>query len=171
MLVAGAVLFLYRLSPRLAPAARALLWWLVALQLMVGVGLCSPLALPLLPGPVAQSVAAAPPAIKTIPAMAAEPVAPSLGSIAAGPVCNVADTSAAAHAAWTRWDWPVVAWLAGLGLMIIRTLGGYGATRRRLGESQPCGYRNLLHTLQLAGEAHGLRRTPRLRLSAAIDSR
>ena len=43
---------LCKLLPRLSASARAGLWWLVALQLVVGVLWSSPLALPLLPAEV-----------------------------------------------------------------------------------------------------------------------
>jgi hypothetical protein len=61
-------------------------------------------------------------------------------------------------------------WLLGLSFMIARTLRGYLATRRLLRDSRACKDRTLLHALQLAAEAHGLRRMPHLRLSASIDS-
>ncbi len=173
VLVAGAVLLLCRLLPRLAPAVRALLWWLVALQLVVGVVWPSPLVLPLLPGHVAQAVAARPAAIKNVPevaVVAAEPAAPEIVSYTQAPVRNLPGTSTTSRAAWTWLNWLAAAWVAGLSLMIIRTLVSYQATRRLLRASQPCADHNLIHALQLAAEAHGLRHTPRLRLSAAIDS-
>ena len=49
LLFVAAVWLLCRVLPRLSATAQAGLWWLVALQLVVGVLWSSPLALPLLP--------------------------------------------------------------------------------------------------------------------------
>lgn len=152
---------LCRSLPRLSASARAGLWWLVALQLVVGVLWSSPLALPLLPAEVAQQVSAAP--AQMILLAPAEAVA-------------AAPTSATSYeippAQWA-WSWSGAfawLWLLGLSFMIARTLRGYLATRRLLRDSRACKDRTLLHALQLAAEAHGLRRMPHLRLSASIDS-
>ncbi|KAF1716890.1 hypothetical protein CSC74_08455 [Pseudoxanthomonas yeongjuensis] len=144
--------------PRLSAAARAGLWWLVALQLVVGVVWSSPLALPLLPAEVVQQVQAAPVHVTVL-------------------ASTTTDTFASPPAALAqpalRWSWSTalaVLWLLGLVFMIARTLRGYLATRRLLDESQPCKDAVLLGALRLAAEAHGLREPPRLRLSSAIDS-
>lgn len=163
VLMAAAVLLLCRLLPRLAPAARALLWWLVALQLVVGVVWSNPLALPLLPAEIMQPVVAAPAAIDAASAIQSMP------SSAADTIPAVVADDATAMS----WNWSstlALLWLLGLSFMVARTLGGYLATRRLLRESEPCDDRNLLHALHLAAEAHGLRSTPRLRLSDTIDS-
>lgn len=152
---------LCRSLPRLSASARAGLWWLVALQLVVGVLWSSPLALPLLPAEVAQQVSAAP--AQMILLAPAEAVA-------------AAPTSATSYeippAQWA-WSWSGAfawLWLLGLSFMIAHTLRGYLSTRRLLRDSRACKDRTLLHALQLAAEAHGLRRMPHLRLSASIDS-
>ncbi len=156
-----AVWALCKLLPRLSAAARAGLWWLVALQLVVGVLWSSPLALPLLPAEAAQQVSAAPAQmILLAPAEAAASSPTSATSYEMAP------------AQWT-WSWSVALawlWLSGLSFMIARTLRGYLATRRLLRDSHACKDRTLLHALQLAAEAHGLRRMPHLRLSASIGS-
>lgn len=156
-----AVWALCKLLPRLSASARAGLWWLVALQLVVGVLWSSPLALPLLPAEVAQQVSAAPAQmILLAPAEAAASSPTSATSYEMAP------------AQWA-WSWSVALawlWLLGLSFMIARTLRGYLATRRLLRDSHACKDRTLLHALQLAAEAHGLRRMPHLRLSASIGS-
>ena len=164
LLVVALVLLVCRLLPRLSSGARAGLWWLVALQLVVGVLWSSPLALPLLP---AESVQ---------PAMALSPQVMSVGPgplSAAGSIGVDLVDGASPQQAATSWSWMTVlawAWLLGLSFMLARTLRGYFATRQLLRESQPCRDRCLLNALQLAAEAHGLHKTPRLRLSSAIDS-
>ena len=149
--------------PRLSAAARAGLWWLVALQLVLGVLWSSPLALPLLPAEVVEQVQAAP------------MHAAALSSTQAASTASTSTSALALPAAVqsTQWSWSTalaVLWLLGLAFMIARTLRGYLATRRLLDQSRPCQDAELLGALRLAAEAHGLREPPRLRLSSAIDS-
>lgn len=168
LLMVAVVLLLCRLLPRLAPAARALLWWLVALQLVVGVVWSNPLALPLLPAEIMQPVTATPIAFDAPVALQASALPSSAVSSVDQPIIPIVDETFA-----MSWSWSsalAMAWLLGLSFMIARTLGGYLATRRLLRESKPCEDRNLLHALQLAAEAHGLNSTLRLRLSSTIDS-
>ena len=149
--------------PRLSAAARAGLWWLVALQLVVGVVWSSPLALPLLPAELVQQVQVAPAHVAPLPAtqssVSASTPASSLVLATSQPT--------------SQWSWSTalaLLWLLGLAFMIARTLRGYLATRRLLDESRPCQDAVLLGAMRLAAEAHGLREPPRLRLSSAIDS-
>jgi beta-lactamase regulating signal transducer with metallopeptidase domain len=154
---------LCRALPRLSAAARAGLWWLVALQLVVGVVWSSPLALPLLPAEVVEHVQLEP--------VRAAPVNVTALSFPASDA--FASTPAALAQPALQWSWSTalaVLWLLGLAFMIARTLRGYLATRRLLDESRPCKDAVLLGALRLAAEAHGLREPPRLRLSASIDS-
>lgn len=161
---------LCRVLPRLSASARCGLWWLVALQLVIGLLWSSPLALPLLPAEMIQ-----PPAQMVMQATAAASDAATLAVSAA-----VADASASADFApatstspLPALSWPLalaVLWLLGLSVMLTRTLRGYLSTRQLLRQSQRCRDRTLLHALQLAAEAHGLQHTPHLRLSSKIDS-
>jgi beta-lactamase regulating signal transducer with metallopeptidase domain len=145
---------LCRFVPRLSAATRCWLWWLVALQLLVGLAWSSPMALPLLPAETVQ------PALQVAPAMAATDA-------------SIVFAPAQATAASPAWSWSLAlaaAWLLGLSVMVTRSLRGCLATRRLLRTSTPCRDRSLLHALALAADAHGLRAPPRLRLSDAIDS-
>ncbi|KAF1709509.1 M56 family metallopeptidase [Pseudoxanthomonas sacheonensis] len=147
--------------PRLSASARAGLWWLVALQLVVGVLWSSPLALPLLPAEVVEQAAAVPSQVTVLPTARAIAAVPPMENVSSAPFAP------------SSWSWSVASawlWLLGLSFMIARTLRGYLATRRLLRDSRACKDRTLLHALQLAAEAHGLRRMPHLRLSASIDS-
>jgi beta-lactamase regulating signal transducer with metallopeptidase domain len=147
--------------PRLSASARAGLWWLVALQLVVGVLWSSPLALPLLPAEVVEQAAAVPARVTVLSTTHAITAVPPMESASSAPFAP------------SSWSWPVALawlWLLGLSFMIARTLRGYLATRHLLRDSRACKDRTLLHALQLAAEAHGLRRMPHLRLSASIDS-
>ncbi|SDQ77471.1 M56 family metallopeptidase [Pseudoxanthomonas sp. CF125] len=152
---------LCRSLPRLSASARAGLWWLVALQLVVGVLWSSPLALPLLPAEVVEQAAAVPARVTVLSTAQAITAVPPMESASSAPFAP------------SSWSWPVALawlWLLGLSFMIARTLSGYLATRHLLRDSHACKDRTLLHALQLAAEAHGLRRMPHLRLSASIDS-
>ncbi len=147
---------LCRLVPRLSAATRCWLWWLVALQLLVGLAWSSPMGLPLLPAETVQ------------PALQVAQVAPAITLDEASIVFAPAQAAAS-----PVWSWPLalaVAWLLGLSVMVTRSLRGCLATRRLLRASVPCRDRSLLHALALAAEAHGLHAPPRLRLSDAIDS-
>ena len=151
------------LLPRLSASARAGLWWLVALQLVVGLLWSSPLALPLLPAEVVEQVREAPPRMGAFFPVQAEALASPVPGVSAN-----GDLVAASSWSWSEtFAW---LWLLGLSFMVARTASGYLATRRLLRDSRACKDRNLLHALQLAAEAHGLRRAPHLRLSASIDS-
>lgn len=155
-ILVAVVWVLCRFVPRLSAATRCWLWWLVALQLLVGLAWSSPMALPVLPAEAVQ------------PAVQIAQVAP-----AAARDASIVFAPTTAPAASPTWSWPLalaVAWLLGLSVMVTRSLRGCLATRRLLRMSAPCRDRSLLHALALAAEAHGLRAPPRLRLSDAIDS-
>lgn len=181
-LLVAVVWMVCRYLPRLSAAARCWLWWLVALQLLLGLCWSNPLALPLLPpepvvstapvaanaadvqrfdGPLGSAPASAPASPLAMPDTTQAPVAPA----AAMP-----DSATSALVA-TPWPLAVaVLWICGLSVMIVATLRGYHATRRLLRQSRRCRDRNLLQALALAADAHGLRTTPQLRVSDAIDS-
>lgn len=143
--------------PRLSAAARCWLWWLVALQLVVGLVWSSPMALPLLP---AETVAQAVPEV--------------FAAVAATPLSAPVDMAPAIDApVASGWSWSAALagiWLFGLSVMLTRTLRGYLQTRSLLRESQECRDTALTQAMALAAEAHGLRAAPRLRLSTSIDS-
>lgn len=162
----AAVWTLCRLLPRLPAAARCWLWWLVALQLVVGVLWASPLALPLLPAsPEMQAVLVPSQPLAAPSATAAAALQPSMAQASSSPSAVVPPSFA--------WSWPLalsLLWLLGLSFMITRTLLGYLATRRLLRQSMPCHDTTLIQALKLAAEAHGLRKAPKLRLSSVISS-
>jgi beta-lactamase regulating signal transducer with metallopeptidase domain len=142
---------LCRCLPRLPPAAQCWLWWLVALQAVVG--LCmQPLQLPWLP--------AATPAIPEVASVhwAAIPVD-------ASPVQPLASEDAT--------PWPALlflCWAGGLAAMGWLTLRQWHRMRALLRASVPCEDALLLQSLALAAASTGLRRAPRLHLSCDIDS-
>jgi beta-lactamase regulating signal transducer with metallopeptidase domain len=168
-LLVALVWTLCRLLPRLPATARCWLWWLVALQLVVGLLWADPLALPLLPAdPQAQAAL-----IRVPPLVAAASPGGNAAASLLPAVSQAASVSPALVAQPAAWSWPLafsVLWLLGLSVMITRTLLGYLSTRRLLRESTPCRDASLIQALRLAAEAHGLRAVPELRLSSAIAS-
>lgn len=150
---------LCRLLPRLSADARCWLWWLVALQLVVGLAWSSPVALPLLPA-VEQMVA--------MPMQAAS--LPDAGIAPAQIAYDPAQIDAAAPAVWS-WTFALaLVWLAGVVAMVARSLHGLRASRRLVAAAAPCEDRTLLQALALAADAHGLRQAPEVRVSDAIAS-
>ncbi|WP_313644660.1 M56 family metallopeptidase [Stenotrophomonas sp.] len=153
-LLAGLVWLLCRYVRRLPASTQCALWWLVALQAVVGVFWASPLELPLLPAldaapMVAQSMTTTAPAT-VAPIIVMQPLPVDSG-----------------------WSWSLVLmamWAAGVLVMALRTALALRASRAQLRSAQPCRDHKLNAALALAAEAHGLRRAPRLMLSNAIDS-
>ncbi len=146
-----------RLLPQLPAATRCRLWWLVAAQAVLGLVWSSPLELGVLPAPAAM----------TAPAMAL----PAFD--AAAQAAPVAYAPAAVDAATMAWSWPsllLALWVAGVLLMVAHSLRGYRASRALVRSATECTDAGLQQALQLAAEAHGLRRAPRLKLSAQIRS-
>ena len=146
-----------RLLPQLPAATRCRLWWLVAAQAVLGLVWSSPLELAVLPAP----------ATMTAPAMAL----PAFD--AAAQAAPVAYAPAAVDAATMAWSWPsllLALWGAGVLLMVAHSLRGYRASRALVRSATECTDAGLQQALQLAAEAHGLRRAPRLKLSAQIRS-
>lgn len=146
-----------RLLPQLPSATRCRLWWLVAAQAVLGLLWSSPLELAVLPAPAAV----------TAPAMAL----PALdAAVQAAPVTYAAT---ALESATMTASWPLLllaAWAAGVLLMLMHSLRGYRASRALVRSATECTDAGLQQALQLAAEAHGLRRSPQLKLSAQIRS-
>ncbi|MCW6029482.1 M56 family metallopeptidase [Stenotrophomonas sp. SRS1] len=146
-----------RLLPQLPSATRCRLWWLVAAQAVLGLLWSSPLELAVLPAPAAV----------TAPAMAL----PAFdAAVQAAPVTYAAN---AVETATITASWPLLllaVWAAGVLLMLVHSLRGYRASRALVRSATECTDAGLQQALQLAAEAHGLRRSPQLKLSAQIRS-
>jgi len=146
-----------RLLPQLPAATRCRLWWLVAAQAVLGLVWSSPLELAVLPAP----------ATMTAPTVAL----PAFD--AAVQAASDAYAPAAVETATMAWSWPsllLALWAAGVLLMVAHSLRGYRASRALVRSATECTDAGLQQALQLAAEAHGLRRAPRLKLSAQIRS-
>ncbi len=154
----GLVWGVCRLLPGLPPSTRVRLWWLVALQAVLGLVWSSPLELAVLPAPAAQTTQ-----MIALPAMdAAVAVAPA-----------AVETGVMAAPASVLWSWPAVLlamWAAGVLVMLLHSLRGYRHSRALVRDAVECTDASLQDALQLAAEAHGLRRAPALKISAQIRS-
>lgn len=149
-----------RLLPQLPSATRCRLWWLVAAQAVLGLFWSSPLELAVLPAPVAVIAPTAP--VTALPAFDA--------AVQAAPLIHAGN---AAETATMAVSWPsllLALWAAGVLLMLVHSLRGYRASRALVRGATECTDAGLQQALQLAAEAHGLRRAPRLKLSAQIRS-
>lgn len=146
-----------RLLPALPTATRCRLWWLVAAQAVLGLVWSSPLELAVLPAPAAPTTQlAALPAVET--------------ALASAPVMTDAVVMAAPQATLS---WPALllaAWAAGVLVMLVHSLRGYRHSRALVRGAADCTDATLRQALQLAAEAHGLRRAPTLKISAQIRS-
>lgn len=167
--LAALVWALCRWLPRLGANARCWLWWLVSLQLVIGLCWPSPLRLALLPAAQpAPIVAMAPPVTlhATIAPTAALPL-PEVSVDTTAPATDAPVTGRApAWMAWALW----FAWLAGVLAMSMRSLADWRVTRARLRASTdglPPALAAQYHELTTR---LGLRRAPVLRLSEGLDS-
>ncbi|WP_434026776.1 M56 family metallopeptidase [[Pseudomonas] boreopolis] len=145
LLLAGLVWLVCRGFKRLPAASQCWLWWLVALQALVGLFAPGAVELPLLPAAQVEAM--------VVPALAAADAAPAAGAM--------------------RFDWThavAALWLAGVLVLALRTAFAFRASRRLLRDARPCPDARLDAALRLAAEAHGLRQAPQLRVSDAIDS-
>jgi len=152
-LLVALVWALCRALPRLPASTQCWLWWVVALQAVVGL-IAAPLELPWLPA----QISAAPTAATLMPL-----------AEAATPLSLATSSSPAWHL--PTWQGAVlVLWLAGMGVTAVRTALAWRASRALVRTSQPCRDGVLVGALRMAAEAHGLPAAPPLRLSRQITS-
>lgn len=145
---------LCRLVPRLPSGTQCWLWWLVALQALLGL-VAPPLELPWLAAQV------------SVPGAPLE-IGPAVATGAATTPMLIAASPVASTLTWQAGG--VAAWLAGVLVMAGVTFRDWRRSRQFLGQAVPCTDEALVRALALAAEAHGLRHAPRLRVSDRIDS-
>ncbi|WP_421568307.1 M56 family metallopeptidase [Stenotrophomonas sp. PD6] len=149
-----------RLLPRLPAATRCRLWWLVAVQAVVGLVWSSPLELAVLPAPGIDAAT-----------LAAQPMVPVQMQLT-GAMVEVAPSAASASLLPTlSWQTVLFAlWAAGVLVMLLHSLRAYRQSRALVRSAAACTDAGLQQALQLAAEAHGLARAPELKISAQIRS-
>jgi bla regulator protein blaR1 len=168
-LLIGALWLLGRWMPRLSPAIRCMLWWLLAAQLLVGLVASTPVRIPLLsPAPRDTAMVTWADLHSTATTPLTRPMTPS-ELAAASPSSATAITStpnSSFH--WQRLL--LTLWLAGLFVQLLLVARQWLWARTVLRGSVPL-HDEALQAL-CAQQAHGLglRRCPQLRMSAAIAS-
>ncbi len=165
VLLIGAVWLIGRLLPQLSAALRCTLWWLVGLQLILGLCWSTPLQLRVLPPP-AQ--------IETM--RLDQPVLPEAvrgvrdtPAIAAGSAPAVVQPTAPAWYANLR-QLLIPLWLAALFMQLLIAIRQWRHARRVLRDSQPLADEALRAACAEQVRKLGLRRQPQLRVSSAISS-
>lgn len=165
----GAVWLLCRWLPHWSPAMRCLLWWLVGLQLMLGLALGRPLELPLLAPPAAfTALSGEQPQEHGIAIHTAVSGNP-LGAIPVPLAAATKSTDAPAR----PWPWRETLaslWLLAIALQLVAVLREWRETRAVIRHAEPV--RDAALQAQCAEQAHalGLRRCPELRRSEVIVS-
>ncbi|HTV85353.1 MAG TPA: M56 family metallopeptidase [Dyella sp.] len=166
-LLIGALWLLTRYLPRLSPAMRCMLWWLVGLQLVLGVAISTPVQLHWLKAPAPVFEAVAPMAIVRAPAITQD--SPSTAPV----LLRKPSASAVAEPAPSTWSWPeaiVAAWLLGVLLQSLWVARHWRESRILLQSAEPAHDAALQAMFAEQARKLGLRRVPRLRTSDAIVS-
>ncbi|AWH51778.1 transmembrane BlaR protein [Stenotrophomonas sp. ESTM1D_MKCIP4_1] len=171
VLLVALVYGLCRALPSLSASTRCRLWWLVSLQAVLGLFWSQPLQLAWLPAPQAVAMSAT-----DLAADAIHPVAPELSAnlLATAPINQAPDIAASIGSGVSSMAWWAMAlaalWLSGVLVMAWRTFGEWRQCRALLAASHPCEDAALVQALQLAADAHGLRRAPGLWMSEQVDA-
>lgn len=173
-LLIAAVALLLRALPRLPAAARCALWWLVGLQVLLGLAWQAPITLPLLSPP---AVVAAPPVAATeaatpmIVAAQDATLAPMAALSAGTSKPAVAPTASAAGWMSTHWRVLLLAlWLSLLLAQVPALLLQHRRTRRLRRDAMPLDDAALQAQCVRQARALGLRRCPPLLASPAVVS-
>ncbi|HEX7816529.1 M56 family metallopeptidase [Dyella sp.] len=162
VLLFGVVWLLARFLPRLTPAIRCMLWWLVGLQLLLGLAVGSPLRLPLLK-PLATESA-------TPTAMVRHDNQPvtvlRYDHADTAPVLTAKATSGSLD--WRQWLF--AAWAAGVLLQLLLVSRQALEAWRTVRAATPLREGPLFDAVREQSHAMGLHRHPALRLSDDITS-
>jgi len=149
-----------RLLPRLPAATRCRLWWLVAVQAVLGLAWSSPLELAVLPSPGIDNAV-----------QLAQPLPSASLELTGATLAMPPPPAAAPMLESLSWQAVVLAlWAAGVLVMLVYSLRAYRQSRALVRNAAPCTDAGLQQALQLAAEAHGLARAPQLKISAQISS-
>ena len=163
----AALWLLGRCLPRLSPAIRCMLWWLVALQLVLGIAVSTPVQLHWLT-PSTHVPTALTDVVVRQTTDSADTVLKTEGTASREPAALITTTPAK-----PPWSWPeliVVSWLIGVLLQLIVATQQWRESRTLLRSTKPIQI-GALRTLCIEqAYALGLRHVPRLRLSDAIIS-
>lgn len=169
LLLVAALWLLCRAWPGLPASSRSVLWWLAALQLLLGLLWPTPLELPLLP----STAAAAPAVMEGAAATAA--ATPRAGALAAQmpQVLMAVPPQDAISNGWPAFSWGALLawiWLSGVIMTAVQSLFAYRQARQWRLSARPCERADVLAIYRAVGHSMGLPRLPPLRLSDDIHS-
>lgn len=182
LLLVGAIVMIQRLWPRLPAATRATLWWLAALQLVLGLAWPRPLEVPLLPAPAAMTAAnrtasiPAPPANviatdRNAPAQAVRAAPMTVLAVAESTQRSTASQMASASPSGLPWPQLLAwLWLTGVIMTALQSLYAYQQSRAWRRSSQRCVQPQVLAIYADVGAQLRLRALPPLHVSADIAS-
>lgn len=162
VLLIGAVWLINRMLPQLPPALRCTLWWLVGLQLILGLCWSSPMQL---------RVLAAPPSIATV--VQDHAVLPAATVTDAMPMLHVASATIQPkpNAWYSHWRLILISlWLAAVLMQLLIASKQWRNARRVLRDSRPLTDDSLRAVCAEQVHKLGLSRQPQLRVSTAISS-
>lgn len=163
----GAVWLLCRWLPRWSPAMRCLLWWLVGLQLMLGLALGRPLELPLLaPSVDTTALSGELPQEHGIAIHTAVTGSP----FQAAPMPVAAAKTEAPARPWPWRETLASLWLLAMALQVVAALREWRETRAVIRAAEPVRDAALRAQCIEQARALGLRRCPELRCSEVIVS-
>ena len=176
-LLIGALWLLGRSMPRLSPAIRCMLWWVLSVQLIVGLVVNTPVKLPLLSQALPPVTIAAMASRQTAAlASSDESMTPSEVAAPFLPTASAMTTAQmTTHTSMSTRPFPlrsfvVTLWLTGLFVQLLLVTRQWRKTRQVLRKSMPLRDETLQATCSQQARLLGLRRCPQLRVSHAITS-
>jgi beta-lactamase regulating signal transducer with metallopeptidase domain len=171
VLLIGLVFLVERALPKLPAAARSTLWWLLGVQLILGLTVAAPVKLPLLTAPSSTAAATKPYAdvrVLVMPASTLATAAPRPGNTVAA---SISPRTAATAFVQTHWRLALISlWLSGVLFQLLLMARDWRKARAVLRDSSPLRDPALQALCTQQVRALGLRRAPALRVSGAIDS-
>jgi bla regulator protein blaR1 len=167
-LLIGALWLLGRWMPRLSPAIRCTLWWLLAAQLLVGLLASTSVRLPLLSSTPHATFVAASSGQEVTASLSDQPTAPSVFAAPSTPATAVEQSTIVGSWHWQRLL--LALWAAGLFVQLLLVARQWQRARIVLRESVPLHDDALQVLCAQQARALGLRRCPQLRMSSAIAS-
>ncbi|MEO8811020.1 MAG: M56 family metallopeptidase [Rhodanobacter sp.] len=162
------VLLIVRALPRLPAAMRCMLWWLVSLQLVLGLCWHAPVALPLLSPAAAVTDSAS---VGRAPIMSDQEIFASPAAAAVSMPRRAATLVGTVTPGTIPWRQLLpLLWLAAMLLQLPLLAGQWWRTRRLLDSAEPLADASMQAVCAQHARALGLHRVPPLYVSSDIDS-
>jgi bla regulator protein blaR1 len=165
-LLIGALWLLGRLVPRLAPAMRCMLWWLVAAQLLLGVLVSTPVSLRWLK----PAVESAPPTHHVVVINTSSDATTTTITTQAPQEIHSSGTFDLITSSWTWREAILALWLLVIAAQLYFVIREWRESRTLLRHAKPIQDESLRRLCAQQAQALGLRHCPQLLLSDAITS-